>query len=113
MYIGSIFLSMILLFSIIYFAVRLAIKPLLYKPDQVITYEPEFELVKLRDIDVLSPSELEEVIEMYNKKCTKKQGYEEFEKYKKVLDELKEMDYFISEEYLYRMEKLKKYFNVD
>ena len=52
---GSVFLSSILLFAIIYSAVRLAIIPLINEPDENITYNQDFGLVKLRDIDILSP----------------------------------------------------------
>ena len=110
---SSIFLLTILLFAIIYFAVRLAIIPLLYRPDEVITYEQNTGLVKLKDIDVLSPTELNEIIELYQKKGAKNKDYEQYQRYEKVLNELKGMAYFTDKEYSYKMDKLKKYFKVD
>lgn len=60
--IGSILLSIILLFAIIYFAVRLAIIPLLDNPNEDIPYKQDFELVKLMDMDILSPAEFDDLI---------------------------------------------------
>ncbi|MHC1682165.1 MAG: hypothetical protein AB6733_04365 [Clostridiaceae bacterium] len=50
------------------YSVRLAINPLLNKHNETITEDKDLGLVKLRDIDVLSNPELEEVIELYQKK---------------------------------------------
>ena len=113
MEIRSIFLSTILLFAIIYFAVRLAIIPLVNRPEEVFTYKQDFGLVKLRDIDVISPTELDEIVELYQKKGAKNENYEQYQRYEKVLNELKWMEYFTNEEYLGKMDKLKKYFKVD
>jgi hypothetical protein len=110
--ISSIFLPSILLFAIIYFAIRLAIIPLLYKPDEDITYKQDSGLVKLRDIDILSPTELEEVIELYQNRNIQNGDYEQYQKYAKVLNELKEIGYFTNEEYYIRIDKLKRYFKV-
>ena len=111
--IGSIFLLTIFVFAIAYFAVRLAITPLLYKQDESISYKQDFGLVKLRDIDVLSPAELEEVIRLYYKKGAKKEDYEQYQKYAKVLNELREMNFFTDDVYLCRMNILKDYFNIN
>jgi hypothetical protein len=110
--IGSIVLSSILLCAIIYVAVRLAIIPLLEKPDEDITYKQDFELVELRDIDILSPTELDEVIELYQIRDVQNANYEEYNKYAKVINELKEIGYFNDEEYSSRIDKLKIYFKV-
>lgn len=109
---GLIFLSTILLFAIIYFAVRLAIIPLIPKPDEDITYKQDFGLVKLRDIDILNPTELDEVIELYQKIDIKNEDNEQYHKYVKILDELKEVGYFTDESYSIRVNKLKEYFKV-
>ncbi|MFL0247153.1 hypothetical protein [Candidatus Clostridium stratigraminis] len=110
--IGSIFLSLILLFTIIYVAVRLAIIPLLYKPEEDVTNTQESGLVKLRDIGILSNDELEYVIKLYQDRHAHNRKYEQYQKYAKVLSELKEIDYFNDEEYSSRIDKLKRYFNV-
>ena len=103
----------ILLFVIIYLAVRLAIKPLLNKQDDDNADTEEYGLVKLRDIDVLSNTELEEIIELYQKKRDNKQENKLYQKYKLILEELKEMGYFSDGQYVNKMHILKKYFNVD
>lgn len=107
-----IFLSAILLFAVIYFAVRLAIIPLIPTPDEDITYKQDFELVNLRDIDILSPSELEEVIELYQNRDAENEDNEQYQKYVKILDELKEIGYFSDEAYSSRINKLKAHFKV-
>lgn len=111
--IEAIILLSALLFLIIYFAVKLAIHPLLSEPEQIIDDNQDFGLVKLRDIEILSDNELEDVIELYQNKSAKKVNYEQYQKYAKVLDELKEMSYFTEEKYFNRLDKLKKYFKVD
>ncbi|MBU3189997.1 hypothetical protein K9O30_12710 [Clostridium bowmanii] len=108
----SVFLLIILLFSVIYFAVRLAIIPLINEPDEERIYQQDFGLVKLRDIDILSPTELDEVIEIYQKIGTEDEDYEQYHKSEKVLNELKEIGYFTDEEFSNRIEKFKKYFKV-
>lgn len=113
MYFTSILLSGIFLFAIIYFAVRLAIIPLINEEDEDITYKQDFGLVKLRDIDILSPSELDEVIKIYYSKGIQNSSNEEYHKYAKVLNELKSCGYFTDEEYLVRLNKLKVYFKIN
>lgn len=111
--IGSILLSSILLFIIIFLAVRMAIKPLLYKQEEVIIDTQDTGLEKLRDIGVLSVTELDDVIEFYQKKGEKKENYEQYRSYEKILNELKEMGYFDYEEHSDRMDILKRYYKID
>lgn len=107
------FILSIFLFAIIYFAVRLAIAPLLHRNEEAASYKQEVgDLVKLRDIGVLNPDEIEEVIKIYSGIGIKKENREQYEKYVKVLKELKEVGYFTEEEYGIRLDKLKKYFKV-
>ncbi len=103
----------ILLFIIIYLAVRLAINPLLSKQDDADTYKESYGLVNLRDIYVLSNTELEEIIELYQKKHDNKQANKQYQKYKLILEELKEMGYFSDEQYDNKIYMLKKHFNAD
>jgi hypothetical protein len=115
-----------ILFLIITFAVKIAVKESLYefKEDMAKGFEPnisgeivakdkDYGLVKLRDIEVLSNTELEEVIQLYQNKGFRKENYEQYKKYAKVLNELKEMDYFTEEQLSSKMDKLKKHFKVD
>lgn len=111
--ISVILLWPILLFVIIFIAVRLAINPLLNKQDRIIRESKDLGLVKLRDIGVFSNSELEEVIEIYQNKGVKKKDYEQYEKYARVLKELKDMSYFSDEQYSSKINKLSNYFDVD
>ncbi|MBU5675847.1 hypothetical protein KQI88_05405 [Alkaliphilus sp. MSJ-5] len=108
-----ILLLAIFLFAIIYFAVRLAIIPLLYKSEEVVTDNQDFGLIYLRDIEVLNNTELEDVIKFYSDKNSKMEDYKQYQKYVKVLNELKEFGYYTDEAYFIKVEKLKKHFKID
>lgn len=107
----SILFSIIVSFAVIYFAVRLAISPLLYKSDEETAYDQDFGLVKLRDIDVLSPAELEEVINLFQNGDIRKESNKEYQKYEMVLKELKRINYLTDVQYSNKLDILKKYFN--
>ncbi len=103
-------------FLIIYFAVRLAISPILKRLPEATDYEEykdDTGLVKLRDIEVLDNVELEEVIKIYEKKGNKNKNYNQYIKFNKVLSELKEIGYFTEETFIERQRILKKYYGVD
>jgi len=109
---GSIFLLAILLFVIIYVAVRLAIKPLLEEPYEDVKFKRDNELARIRDIGIIRPNEYDDVIELYRNRDADKADNELWLNYGKVLDELKEIGYFTDEEYSRRIEELKSYFKV-
>ena len=71
------------------------------------------ELIKLRDIELLSNDELEEVIEIYKDENVKKENYEEYAKYAAILEKLKEREYFNHEQYAERSNRLKEHYNID
>ena len=108
----------IFLFFIIYFSVRLAINPLLKKQVEPILNDNNFGLIKLNDIEtlsdmeVLSDKELDEVIKMYQNQDKNRKNSEKYNKYSKVLNDLKEKKYFDDEQYLIRLNKLKDYYKV-
>lgn len=81
--------------------------------EKLITAADELGLITLRDIDVLSNSQLEEVIEMYKKKADKKENYEQYQKYKKLLDELKQIGYLNDEQYFTSLDKLEEHYEVN
>ena len=62
---GGFFLIAIVQFAIIYFAVRMAINPLLHGQDELVIDKQKVELVKLRDMEILNNSELEWAIKRY------------------------------------------------
>lgn len=105
-------LSSLLLFTIIYFAVRRAISPLLERTETESRETYDFSLTFLRDIEVLSVSELDEVIKVYQDKSIRNKNYEQFSKYAKVLLELKEMKHFDDIVYQEKLNKLKRYFEI-
>lgn len=103
----------LLLFAIIYLSVTLAINNSLNKPEEPLSLSKNLGLIKLRDIEVLSNNELEEVIKLYQDIGTKRKNYEEYEKFLKVLNELKEMGYLSDKEYSIKLNKLKEYFKIE
>jgi hypothetical protein len=85
----------------------------LNKDDETLfTMADELGFIKLRDIEVLSNSQLEEVIEMYNKKADRNENLEQYQKYKKLLDELKQIEYLNDEQYFTSLDKLEEHFKV-
>lgn len=111
--IAAIFLPALLLFAIIFFAVRLAINPLLNTPNEITPENNDFELVNLRDIEILSNTELEEVQELYKNRSISKENYEQYQKYTKILNELKDMDYLSDEQFNDKINKLKEYYKIN
>ncbi|GFZ33297.1 hypothetical protein CSC2_38230 [Clostridium zeae] len=100
-----------MLFLIIFAAVRLAISPLIDKQSEPSEESDDF--VKLRDIEVLSDSELEEIIEFYQKNDLINKDYEQYENYSCALKELKEIGYLSEEQYSSKMTALNDYFKVN
>jgi hypothetical protein len=80
MELGGFFLIAIVPFAIIYFAVRLAINPLLCSQSEFVTDKQNFELHKLRDMEILDNAELEWVIKLYQNKNDKKEEYKQYKK---------------------------------
>lgn len=107
---GVILVYSLILFVIVYLAVRLAINPLLDE-ENFDTEDEELELIKLRDIGVLSNTELEEIIEFYERIRSRKQKREQYRKCQMILEELKEMGYFSDEQYADKIYMLKNHFN--
>lgn len=108
----EVLISYLIWFFTIFLAIRLAIVPLI-KQQQKPIRQHDSALIKLRDIDIFDNDELEEVIDLYQKKIQKKEETEHYIKLANILDELKEMGYFTEEEARIRMDKLKEYFKID
>lgn len=101
-----------ILFITIFAAVRLAIKPLINAAETDIDSIDECGLTKLRDINVLSNDELNDVIQIFYNKSYSDREHETYLKYAKVLYELKETRYFTEEAFNEKMEKLKNHYGV-
>lgn len=67
-------------------------------------------LIKLRDIGLLSDTELEDAIELVQNKNAVKETYEQYQTYERTLTELKEMGFLNEEQYAEKKESLKMYF---
>ena len=106
-----IFLGFIL-FIIIFGAVRLAIGPLIDAVEADEKSIDESGLTNLGNIGVLSEKELNDVIQIFYNKGYENREYETYLKYAKVLNELKETNYFKEEAFNEKMEKLKNYYGV-
>lgn len=106
--IGYILISAILIFFIVFFAVSLAIKPLIDQLENVFTDNQDMGLAYLRDIEVLNDKELEDVVKIYqNKKM-----HNQYEKYASVLNELMNSGYLSYKTYSDKIDRLKKHFKV-
>jgi hypothetical protein len=70
-------------------------------------------LTELRDMEILSDTELEKAIESYKSVITNKENSEKYLKYSKILDELKEIGHFNQDQYFEKSNMLKKHFNID
>ena len=57
-------------------------------------------------------TELEYVIKLYQNTNAQNGDYEQYQKYEKVLNKLKKIDYFTDEEYSSKIDKLKRYFKL-
>jgi hypothetical protein len=102
---GKLLIWAVVLLIIIYIAVRLAIKPLLHQDEETTTDEWESDLIKLRDMGILDNYELEEIIRLYQKK----NDDEQYERCVKILNGLKEKEFFTDQQVLDRVNKLKEY----
>jgi len=105
-------IEIIVMFVIVYLAAYLAVKPLLMNLKQ--QQEPSVEekisgLEKLRDIDIIDQTEFEEMKAQYLNDGKKREKYEEYLDY---LYDLKENGYS-SKDYMDKIAKLKKHFNVE
>ena len=69
------------------------------------------ELIALRDMELLSDAELEEAIALYQKARVERENRSEYEKYSRVLNELKETGYFTDAQCADRIDSLKEYFH--
>lgn len=84
----------VLLFIIIYLAVRLAITPLIDRQEDEADIKDDISLVDLRDMNVITSIELEDIMRLYQSKVLNDRGKERYIKYSKVLTELKDIGYF-------------------
>lgn len=108
---SGIIIFVICIFIIVYAAVRLAISPLLVKEGY---YENSGTgLIKLRDMGILNNDELDAAIEFYGSKNIPQGASAKYHRYEKVINELMQIGYLTDEEYLYKVDKLKKYFKLD
>ena len=108
-----IFILGIFLFAIIFFAVRFAIEPLIGEPKRETNNRRDAELAKLRGMGILSKLEIEEVIGLYKKRDDQDEDTEQYHKYSKILNGLREIGYFTDEEYSKRIDSLKVYYKIN
>lgn len=68
---------------------------------------------KLRDFQLLNEEVLEEVIMIYQNERVNNENREQYLKYSKILDELKETDYFNNEQYGGKINTPRKYYTMN
>lgn len=114
-------LPFIIILFILFFVMKAAVKSAIDDIDVKIKKESQSEpdqenydeLIKLRDIELLSDNQLEEVISLYQAEKVNKENYDAYIKYSKILAGLKEREYLSLEDYNDKSEKLKRHFNID
>lgn len=90
----SVILTGLFLFAIIFLSVRLAISPLINKEEDGADIKDDISLVDLRDINVITNTELEDIMRLYQSKVMNDREKDRYTKYTKVLTELKDIGYF-------------------
>ncbi|MEA4988140.1 MAG: hypothetical protein VB095_08780 [Anaerovorax sp.] len=107
------FLELLIFFLIIYFAVSLAIRPLLPAEKKESKSTHEVKALCLRDMHIISDAESEDIIEFLKEKQEKESERMQYQYYLGFLDELKENGYLSEEDYLIKLDKLKNYFEIN
>lgn len=69
-------------------------------------------LIALRDMELLSNSDLEELIAIYKKGKVSTDAREQYSKYSKVLNDLVEKEYLNQEQYNDKIDLLKIHYNI-
>lgn len=110
---GGVLVIIFVVFFAIYIPVRLAISPLINKDSYEINQDKEDSLEDLRDIGVLSPKELNATIDLYKKLGMKRVSEERYNKFLKVLEELRTLGYLDEAAFMDKADKLKKYFKIN
>ncbi|MFY9295875.1 MAG: hypothetical protein WAQ88_00085 [Caldicoprobacterales bacterium] len=102
------------MFIVVYFAVRLAITPLLKTKDTPKEVDEQHKkLIQLRDLGIIDNDELEKLIEAYDKEKGKTENKMLYEQNKQVLSELKIAGHLNEEEYSNKIKTLKDILGVD
>ncbi len=93
----SVILTGLFLFVVIYLSVRLAISPLVNNQEDGADIKDDMSLVDLRDMNVITNTELEDIMRLYQSKVMNDREKERYNKYSKVLTDLKDIEYFNEE----------------
>ena len=79
----------------------------------IIVKEDTDKLRELRDMEILSDTELGKAIESYKSVRMNKENNEQYLKYSKILNELNDIEVFNQDLYADKINILKKHFNID
>lgn len=71
------------------------------------------ELIALRDMELLSDAELEEVIAIYKDENGDKEACRQYTKYAGILNHLRENEYFTDEQYNEKINALKEHYHLE
>jgi hypothetical protein len=108
-----IILSVLLLFFAIYFAVRLAIKPLINGTVDVCGVKDAGiydGLIKLRDRGIISLHEFDKIIQLYEDKDKENEKVLEYDGLLEELNKLRKLEIFSDMEYELKIERVKEYY---
>ena len=112
---GGFIFSTIYLVGIIYFAVWLALRPILqsYSKKQKHEHTIDYKLFYLQMRNIINNDEYKNIKEFYNKSHEKKDDFKRYNSIKELLEELREMGYYGEKEFLEKLEKLKRSYNIE
>lgn len=104
----------ICLFIIIFFAVRLAIAPLLgelnNKKENI--HRDNSSIMDLRNIGIFNYTEINEIMKIYSERGKQNKRNDKFHKYANILKELNELGYLEDEQYKVKLEQLENHYNL-
>lgn len=109
----SLILNCLVFFFVIFLAVRLAIRPLIYKDIPDNQNQLNFNRLEvLNEIGVLSDDEYHDAHDFIKLSHAKHAKLKRFSKLKEMLDKLKDEGHLLESEYKEKLEKLQKYYKV-
>lgn len=98
----------IVLFGIIYLAVRLAIRPLIPINEKDISREDEISIIDLKNLELFNNEEMEEILLLFQAKGKDNINTIRYEKYLDILTQLNELGYLSEEQLQEKISQLKK-----
>lgn len=107
-----IILGIIILYGIIFFAVRNAVSPLMKKDNGIDLEEERGKIIALKNIGIINNNELNDILKIQEGIHEKKKNTDMYGKQKIILERFKDCGYFELDKYNEKMEKLREYYEI-